>query len=72
MSKGAKGAPSTVDNLNVVIDVEYAEATYLPLPIDFLRRNTEGKTYLLSYSGLLKCFIALKIERSGKIYISNA
>lgn len=54
VSKGAKGAPAHLENPNVVIDIEYPdieypEDGYLPLPIDFFRKDSKGKTYCSHY-----------------------
>jgi hypothetical protein len=45
VSKGAKGAPANIENPQIVIDIDYPEKDYLPLPIDFFRKNSLGKTY---------------------------
>lgn len=43
VSKGAKGAPTDIDNPGVVVDVPYSAGEFLPLPVDFLRRDSSGK-----------------------------
>lgn len=49
VSKGCKGAPANIENPQIVIDIDYPEKDYLPLPIDFFRKNSQGKTYPLPY-----------------------
>jgi hypothetical protein len=40
ISQGAKGAPAHLENVNVVIDIEYPHEDFLPLPVDFFRKNS--------------------------------
>ena len=43
VSKGAKGAPASIENPHVVVDVTYPDGDYLSLPVNFLRKDTNGK-----------------------------
>jgi hypothetical protein len=54
VSKGAKGAPASVENPGVVVDVPYSAGGYFPLPVDFLRRDSEGKTYASPHSASMR------------------
>jgi hypothetical protein len=49
ISNGIKGLPSNIYNPNVVVDIDYAGESYNPLPIDFLRKNSEENTYIIFY-----------------------
>jgi predicted AlkP superfamily phosphohydrolase/phosphomutase len=54
VSKGAKGAPASVDNPGVVVDVPYPAGGYFSLPVDFLRKNSDGKTYDSSHPASMR------------------
>jgi hypothetical protein len=56
VSKGAKGAPTSVVNPGVVIDVPYPAGDYFPLPVDFLRKNSDGKRYPSLHSASMSSF----------------
>jgi hypothetical protein len=72
VSKGAKGAPSNIENPHIVIDVDYSGTEYSPLPIDFLRKNSEGKTYIIFDIGLVNFFIMPNNRRNDKSFKSSA